>query len=154
MRKLAGFIGFICFLALAGALYLQHYQGYEPCSICILQRVVFLAIMLTCLVYLVRPYTLLMLPVLILGIVGVTLSAELVSLEGGPPGCSMDKLAFALDNLGASTFMPWLFEPRALCSDPAPRILGLSLVYWSGALYSLICFISSFMLRVRKSERK
>jgi len=38
--RLLGFLGFFaCVFGLALALYLQHYQGFEPCPMCIFQRV-------------------------------------------------------------------------------------------------------------------
>jgi protein dithiol:quinone oxidoreductase len=38
--RLLCFLGFLgCVIGLAFALYLQHFQGYEPCPMCIFQRV-------------------------------------------------------------------------------------------------------------------
>lgn len=38
--RLLGLLGFLaCVFGLAFALYLQHYQGFEPCPMCIFQRV-------------------------------------------------------------------------------------------------------------------
>jgi len=57
MTKYFG-VGFLIYLSLTtGALYMQHQMGLEPCPLCLMQRMAFMAIGLVCLIGLVLKFS-------------------------------------------------------------------------------------------------
>ena len=134
-------------LALEGAaLYLQHVLKVEPCNECIYVRAGILGIAVAGLIGAMAPKYLV---VRLIGLavwlcalgwslyrVMLLLDLERVVSEGGEASCKRFK-GFP-DWMPLETWLPEIFEPRALCGMVSWTFLGQSVTFWSGvALWGL-----------------
>ena len=123
-----------------GALFLQHVLGVEPCNECIYIRTGVLGIALAGLIGALAPQYLLMRVVGLaawLGALGwslyrvtVLLGLEQAVRNGEEASCKRFK-GFP-DWLPLDTWLPEVFEPRALCGTVSWTFLGQSVTMWSG----------------------
>ena len=138
-------LGFaVCAASMAYALYVQHVQGFQPCHLCIFQRVVMIALGLTFLAALLhdprrggnRGYAVLL---GLLGTVGVAIAARHVWLQAQPPGsvaacgASLDVM---FDMLPPSEVITRVFRGGAECQKIDWRFLGLSMPVWLMAVFA------------------
>lgn len=132
---------------IAFALYLQHAQAMLPCPLCIIQRYVFAAVAVICLVFAALPR----------GATkpGATLAA-LAALGGaGVAGwhlwvkanptvsCGIDPLETSLNRIPTAELLPFVFKADGLCSAEYAPILGLSIPQWSlfwFAVFAIVLF--------------
>jgi disulfide bond formation protein DsbB len=136
------------------ALILQQtgYQGvsFLPCPLCILQRVGYLGIMLSCLLAaVIAPLRKFFhgLAVLAAGY-GTVIAGHHVWLLSHPSeSCGIDPLEIWINQFGLVQSLPWLFKADGLCSAKLPAILGLQVPEWSllwfGAFF-LILLVTFF----------
>lgn len=122
--------------ALSAALYMQHGQGLEPCTMCIIQRYAFIWVGLCALLALVLPFRLLRVLVVLVGILGALggMAAALRNLwvMAYPEIlCGRDPVELFLNGLPTAQKFPEVFLALGLCSSPIPPLLGLSLPAWS-----------------------
>ncbi|MCR5881532.1 disulfide bond formation protein B [Rhizobacter sp. J219] len=130
----------IAVLSVAGvgaALVSQHVYGMEPCPWCILQRVIFLAIALVCLVGFASTR---IAGVLALGLALCGVAAALWQhfQAASSTSCALtlaDRIVIAtkLDSL-----WPDVFLARASCADAAVTLMGISYDLWSLALFVVV----------------
>ena len=130
------------------ALILQQtgYQGvsFLPCPLCILQRVGYLGIAISCL--LAASITALRkffhgLAVIAAGY-GAAIAGHHVWLLSHPgESCGIDPLEIWINQFQLVQNLPWLFKADGLCSAKLPAILGLQLPEWS-----LLWFAASFLI--------
>lgn len=130
-----------CALALDGAaLYLQHVLQVEPCNECIYVRTGVLGIAVAGLIGALAPKYLAM---RLIGVaawfvalgwslyrVTLLLGLERVVSEGGEASCKRFK-GFP-DWIPLDTWLPEVFEPRAMCGMVSWTFLGQSVTFWSG----------------------
>ncbi len=122
-----GLIGF--------ALYLQHVKQLQPCPLCIIQRYVFFAVALICIVAAFLPAA--------AARIGAGLGA-LAALGGAGvagwhvwiiahPGvsCGIDPLETSLNKIFTAELMPYLFKADGFCTDAVEPVLGLQIPLWS-----------------------
>ncbi|MDD2880357.1 MAG: disulfide bond formation protein B [Rhodoferax sp.] len=132
-------------LALDGvALYLQHVLKVEPCNECIYVRVGVLCIGLSGLLGALAPKYLAVRLVALaawLAALGWSLSRiyllldlERVVREGGEASCKRFK-GFP-DWMPLDTWLPNVFEPRAMCGTVSWTFLGHSVTFWIGVALS------------------
>lgn len=126
-----------CLGLVAFALYLQHVYDLEPCPLCILQRIAFMATGLFALLGIVFRSAALSrwLPVVVaLPIVaGLITAARHVWLEHFPPkalGCGAG-LEHMIQNTPLAELLPAIFRGTGDCSIVLWRFLGLSIAEWS-----------------------
>ena len=144
----------LCVAAVGIALVSQHVFDMQPCPWCILQRVIYLAIALLCLIG-----SAVSAGVLRRGIGVLTL---LLALSGGASALYQElvasksascNLTFAdkvISALGLDGAFPPLLQVTANCSDAAVSVLGVPYAYWSLALFIVIAAGSlSVVLRPR-----
>jgi disulfide bond formation protein DsbB len=138
--------------AVGGALVSQHVYDMQPCPWCVLQRLIFLAIALLCVVAALWNSR------------GSRLALSLVTLQLAASGmasalwqqlvaskstsCNLTLADKIVSALGLDGALPWLLEVRANCADAAAPLLGLPYAYWSLALFALLALAS---LRVMTS---
>jgi disulfide bond formation protein DsbB len=84
-RRLASLLVIGCFVALGGGLFVQHGLGYPPCSLCVLQRLAFIFVLL------------LTIPIALFGA-----SPAIAKLFAGPA------LLAALLGLGVAFYQVWI----------------------------------------------
>lgn len=133
----------LAFLACAGLLghayYLQHVQLLDPCPLCILQRMVFMAMGVLFLVGGVhdargwggRAYALV---VAFLGVLGAGIAGRHIYLQGLPPeqlpecGPGLD---YMLETLPFTEALVKVFTGSGECAEVSWTFLGLSMPAWA-----------------------
>ncbi len=132
--------------AVGAALVSQHVYGMEPCPWCILQRVIFLAIALACLVaFASRRIAGMLVVLLALSGVAAALWQHFKAAESSSCALTVaDKIvsAMRLDRL-----WPDVFLARASCADAAVSLWGLPYEFWSLGLFVLLAGAGAWTLR-------
>jgi disulfide bond formation protein DsbB len=139
-------LGFLICLALLGfALYLQHYEQQDPCPLCILQRIAFLALAAVFLVAALHGpgkagsaiYSGML---FIVAGVGAAIAARHVWLQHLPrqqvPECGPG-LEYMLQKLPLSQALGKIFKGSGECAEVGWTFLGLSIAEWSLAWFAL-----------------
>lgn len=134
---LAGFL--MAGTLILGALYLQYYEYQNPCPLCILQRVVYIALMAAFLVAgLHGPHktgaivysTLLV----IIALTGAAIAGRHVWLQHLPkdqvPACGPG-LSYILDRFPLASALEKIFKGSGECAEAGWHLMGLSLAGWS-----------------------
>jgi disulfide bond formation protein DsbB len=133
----------VCAALIAFGLYLQHSKGLEPCPLCILQRVIFVAIGVVALVAALvgtrRPAARIGmgLAVALLALAGAGVAARQSWLQHFPPPiqeCGAD-FYFLVDTTPLSKLLPALFSGTGDCAKRGWLFLNLSIAEWA-----LVCF--------------
>ena len=133
------------------------YQGvsFLPCPLCILQRVGYLLIAISC--FLAASFQLTRKffhgLAIIGGIYGSVIAGKQVWLLSHPgSSCGIDPLEVWINQFQVAQSVPWLFKADGLCSAKLPAILGLQVPEWSLVWFvflSLVMLIA-FIRDVRK----
>ena len=137
------FVG--CAALIGAALYLQEYEGLEPCPMCILQRYAFIALGVIALVAAIhgprgvglKVYAVL---VAIFALAGLGVAARHSYLQHFPPlreTCGTD-LEFLLNAFPISQALPKIFAGTGSCSRVDWSFLGLSIPEWSTAWFVIL----------------
>ena len=155
---LAGFA--ICLSLLAFALYLQYYQYQDPCPLCILQRIAFIAMMVVFLAGAIhgprRIGAFVYSTVLVLiSVVGGGIATRHVWLQHLPrdqvPQCGPG-LNYMLDRFPLAQALEKIFRGSGECAEVGWRFLGLSIAEWSLVWFVLLAALAAYIaLRARKS---
>ena len=134
---LLGFI--VCAGMIAFALYLQHFQGQEPCPLCILQRLAWIALGAIFLVAAVHGpsrtgATIYGALLFLVAATGVGIAARHVWLQNLPrdqvPACGPD-LEFMLQQFPLSETLRRVLSGTGECAETGWTFMGLSIAGWS-----------------------
>lgn len=123
------------------ALISQHVYGMQPCAWCVLPRLAFLAIAVSCgLALLARSLT-------------ARVSAHVVAVGSSVAGiaaalwqhfmattstsCALSLADRAIATLGLDHWIPSVFAAQASCADSATTLMGAPYEFWSLALFVL-----------------
>ncbi|MCH8180793.1 MAG: disulfide bond formation protein B [Proteobacteria bacterium] len=136
---LAG-IGLACAASVGLALLAQHRLGMEPCPWCILQRILFVALAVLCLLASALPAlarrVLAGLGLLLaLGGMAAALWQHFVAAQSS--SCALTLADRIITATGLDVRWPEAFEVRASCADAAVSVLGVPFELWSLALFAL-----------------
>lgn len=137
----------LCVAAVGIALVSQHVYDMQPCPWCILQRIIYLAIALLCLiaaaVSAAIPRRVIGVLTLLLALSGgaSALYQELVASTSA--SCNLTFADKVISALGLDGAYPPLLQVTANCSDAAVSVLGVPYAYWSLALFIAIAAASS-----------
>lgn len=129
----------LCLAAVGVALVSQHVYGMEPCPYCILQRVIFLAIALACLLGLVwagragRRFGAAL--ALLLALSGVATALYQHFVAAASASCNLTMADRIVGAMKLDSFWPDVFSARASCADAAVDLLGVPYEFWSLALF-------------------
>jgi disulfide bond formation protein DsbB len=134
--------------AVGAALVSQHVYGMEPCPWCILQRVIFLAIALACLVGLVARRLAGGL-VLLLALCGVAAALWQHFKAAASSSCAMTLADNIVSAMKLDSLWPDVFLPRASCADAAVTLAGVPYDFWSLALFVLLAVAGAALARRR-----
>ena len=142
------FLSFLSLGLVAFAVVLQQvgYQGvsFLPCPLCVLQRVGFLGIALSCLLAAGIPRLRKLfhgLAILAAGY-GVAVAGHHVWLLSHPSeSCGIDPLETWINQFQLANGLPWLFKADGLCSAKLPAILGLQVPEWSLLWFGVMLLI-------------
>lgn len=136
-------IAVICAVLIAAALYLQHFEGLEPCPLCILQRYAFIAIGVFALLaawrWPRRGTKVLAALALVAAIAGGATSARHVQIQMNPESLACGPgLATMLENFPLTEVLPKIFRGSGDCGAIDWSLLGLSMPAWAGIWFVLI----------------
>ena len=139
---------------LAAALYMQHAQGLQPCTMCIIQRYAFAWIGLCALVALVFPLRVVRTLASAAGILGavggvVAAARNLWVMSRPDILCGRDPVELFLNGLPTAQWFPKVFIASGLCSDPIPPLFGLALPAWSLIGLVVLAALLGFAIRRR-----
>ncbi len=127
----AGLLGF--------GLYLQHVEHLDPCPLCILQRIAFIAIGLTALVAAIHNpqkigNTIYAISLTIFAGIGAGIAGWHVWLQHMPRGKAVEcgpGLDYMLDAFPLSKALPMIFKGSGDCGNIVWSFLGLSIPGWA-----------------------
>lgn len=129
-------------LMLAYGLYLQHVVGLEPCPMCIVQRYVWVLIVLVAAVASLSPVRWRTVEWVVLGILallGAGVAARQSWLQWFPPevmSCGRDLFGM-IEAFPLKRVIPMLFKGSGDCSAVDWTFLGLTIANWS-----FLCFVA------------
>jgi disulfide bond formation protein DsbB len=143
------YLSLFCLGLVVFALILQQvgYQGvkFSPCPLCILQRVGYLGITVTCFLAAGFPAPLRKwfhgLAIVAAGY-GLSIAGRQVWLLSHPEtSCGIDPLETWINQFQLVKNLPWLFKADGLCSAQLPPILGLQVPEWSLIWFSVLLLV-------------
>jgi disulfide bond formation protein DsbB len=134
--------------SVGAALVSQHVYGMEPCPWCILQRVIFLAIALVCLIGIFAKRLAGAL-VLLLALCGVGAALWQHFKAAASSSCAMTLADNIVSAMKLDSLWPDVFLPRASCADAAVSLAGVPYEFWSLALFVLLGAAGALLLRRR-----
>ena len=152
-RVFAG-VALACIAAVGAALVTQHVFNMQPCPWCVLQRLIFLAIALACIVALIcRSAAGRFIGGgigFVLALCGVAAALWQHFKAAASASCNLtlaDKIVSG--TLHLDELLPNVFSPRASCADAAVNLFGIPYDFWSLALFVLIAIalLRSFSAR-------
>ncbi|ANQ86532.1 putative disulfide bond formation protein B [Azoarcus olearius] len=146
-----------CAALLAFGLYLQHYQGIEPCPMCIMQRYAFALVGVIALVAGlhgprgagVRVYGGLL---LLAALAGGSVAARQTWMQLYPPEipeCGPG-LEYMLESFPLTSALPMIFRGAGDCSAIDWTFLGLSLANWSLLNFGAAALLALWLLFGRR----
>ncbi len=139
------FITLVCVASLSAALYLQIVEEMAPCPWCVIQRYIFVAIALVCLVFAFLPDALRRLGTTIAALLSliVTAAAGWLLWVQAHPGvsCGIDPMETSLNTFLPAQWFPTLFQADGLCTTVYENIVGLSISQWSFVAFALLTIV-------------
>lgn len=139
--------------ALGVALYMQHGQGLQPCTLCIIQRYAFIWVGFCALIMWALPFRSIRILASALGLLGaiggiIAAARNLWVLNHPEILCGRDPVEIFLNALPTARWIPEVFVASGLCSSPIPPLFGLPLPTWS--LIGLLGLAALFLIALRK----
>lgn len=143
-----GFV--ICAALLAFALYLQYFEEQDPCPLCILQRVAFMAMMAVFAVAALHGprkraaivYTAIL---LVVAGIGAAIAGRQVWLQHLPasqvPACGPG-LSYMLERFPLSQALQKILAGSGECAEAGWRFLGLTIAGWSLTWFVLLGLVA------------
>jgi len=146
---LFAFVAAVSSAALAAALVSQHIYDMQPCPWCVLQRLVFVAIVVFAVLGFVwrgaaggrvaGTFALL------LALVGIAAALWQQVVAAKSASCNLTLADRIVNATTLDRLLPDVFEARASCADAAVSLLGVPYAYWAAAVFAL-CAIA--LLRI------
>lgn len=154
-RVLSGFLFLASVIGMAFALYLEHFQGLEPCPLCVFQRLGLIGLgFFSLLAFLHHPRSVSLRRIYTgLGGLAVMWSAAVairhVWLQTLPadqvPSCGPG-LDYLVSALPLSTVLQQVLSGSGECAEVDWTLLGLSLPVWSAAFFVVLTALSLWQL--------
>jgi len=144
--------------AIAAALVSQHVFDMQPCPWCVLQRLIFAAIALACVVGLLWRRALAQRlaggAVILLAIEGVVAALWQHFVAAASSSCSLTFADRVMNSLGLDALAPEVFQARASCADAAVKLLGLPYECYSLGLFVLLGVAGAVVLMQPAGPRR
>ncbi len=154
-RFVSGFLFLASVIGMAFALYLEHVQGFEPCPLCVFQRVGLIALGVVSLIaFIHNPASNIMKRVYaLLGSVGILWSAGVAArhvwLQNLPPdqvpSCGPG-LDYLVDALPLKSVLSQVLSGSGECAVVDWSFLGQSLPVWSFLFFAVLALVSLWQL--------
>ncbi len=130
---------------LGAALYLQFSKDMLPCPWCIIQRYIFAAIALICVIAAFLPQGLRRAGAglaFLTSLGGIGAGAWLLWVQANPNvSCGIDPLETSLNKIATAELLPFLFKADGLCTTAYPPIFGLSVAQWSTVWFVILAIV-------------
>ena len=162
MPRLGYAAGFVTCGALLGfALYLQHFQGQDPCPLCIFQRIAFTALMIVFLVAALHGpgrtgATIYGGLQVLVAAVGVAIASRHVWLQHLPkdrvPECGPG-LDYILGKYSALGALQKVLAGSGECAESGWRLLGLSIAEWSLLWLVLLGAYAAYLIVAARRQK-
>lgn len=142
--------------AVGAALISQHQFNMQPCPWCVLQRIIFLAMALGCLIGLVGRHWLArcLAASLTLILAGCGIAAALWQhfVAAKSASCALTFADKVIIYGELDSYFPEIFAVRASCSEAATQLLGIPYEFWSLALYMVLAgmMVQTFRVSMRR----
>jgi protein dithiol:quinone oxidoreductase len=156
-RRFVYFLGFIAItLLLSGAFYLEKYDGFNPCPLCVLQRIDVAFLGIVFFMGAVIPFkkigsVILGFISLFVALIGIFLAGRQVWLQHLPPNSNADcgvSLQYLMHVLPLDEVMKKVLQGTAECSQTGWELMHISLAEWS-----LACFVGFAVLALWQTWR-
>mgnify|MGYP001584664983 CR=1 FL=1 len=143
----------LCAALLGYGYYLQHFQGQDPCPLCLVQRGLYYCLLLTFVVAAVHSpertaHRIYCAAALVWALAGAAVAARQVWLQHQPPDrvpdCGPD-LFFMLENLPLARTIEKLFTGSGQCAEVNWTFLGLSIAGWSLLWFAALAFYALWL---------
>lgn len=147
-------IAVTCIGLLAGAVYFQYTAYMLPCPWCIIQRYLYTAIALICLITAFRPAATRVGAMFgaLFGLAGVGAAAWLIWVQAHPSvSCGIDPVETSLNKIPTAKLLPFLFKANGLCTTEYDPIMGLSMPQWSLLAFIGMTIVLAF-LAIRRAR--
>ena len=152
--RLAG-VAAVSVAAVGAALVSQHVFGMQPCPWCVLQRVIFLAIAIVCLLGAIGPTIVRRIGAALgsaLALCGVAAALWQHFQAASSASCGMTLADTIVAGwLQLDQWQPDVFSARASCADAAVNLFGVPYDFWSLALFALIAML---LVRVLPAQKR
>jgi len=137
-------VAILCIALLGAALYLQIVEEMMPCPLCIIQRYLFAAIAIICIVFAFLPSGSSRAGAglgLLAALGGIATAGWHLWVQAHPgTSCGIDPLETSLNTIPTAKLFPMLFKADGLCATPYP-FLGLSIPQWSLIWFAIIALL-------------
>lgn len=147
-RPLLAATAAVCLGAVGAALFTQYQWDMQPCPWCVLQRLVFVAIAVACLLGLAAPRLGAALA-LVLALAGVAAALWQHFVAASAESCDLTLADRIMGATGLDAAFPEVFMAMASCADAKVDLLGLPYEAWSGMLFAAIAVAMVAVLRRR-----
>ena len=158
-RSIFFLIGLVCAALLGVAFYMEHVMGLEPCPLCWLQRIAFIAVAVVCLLAVIHNPGNIAARVYggfltVAAGAGVALAGRQLWLQSLPadqvPACG-PSVEYMLDVLPLSEVFLTAIQGTGDCAEVVWRFLGLSIPGWT-ALFFVALAITGLVLLFRPAR--
>jgi disulfide bond formation protein DsbB len=150
LNALLRLIAITCLVAVGAAVYLQYTFDWRPCPWCILQRVIFVAIAVLCLIASalksVKARVGLVVATLVLSVLGVASALWQHFMAAKSTSCSLTLADKIVTGLGLDTLWPKVFEVTGSCAEAAVSMAGIPFEFWSLALFVAIAVVAGLLI--------
>lgn len=130
---------------LGAALYLQFGKDMLPCPWCIIQRYIFAAIALICLVAAFLPQGLKRAGAglgFLASLGGIGAGAWLLWVQANPNvSCGIDPMETSLNKIFTAELLPFLFKADGFCTTEYAPVFGLSVAQWSTVWFAILAIV-------------
>lgn len=145
--------------AIGAALVSQHVFDMQPCPWCVLQRLIFAAIALACVIGLLLQRNTLAQriaggAVILLAIEGVVAALWQHFVAAASASCNLTFADRVMNSLGLDALLPEVFQARASCADAAVKLLGLPYEFYSLGLFVLLGAAGALVLTQPSRARR
>lgn len=137
-------IAFLAFSALGAALVSQHVFDMLPCAWCVLQRVIYIVILVFALIGLLVPA----LKKAALGLITLTAATGAgvaiyqITVASNSLSCDLTLADRFITGSGLDVAAPWMFGVYASCFDAAVDLFGVEYAVWSLVLFVALAVAS------------
>jgi protein dithiol:quinone oxidoreductase len=144
-RRLLILIALLSFAAVGVALISQYVFDMQPCAYCVLQRLIYLAVGVVCLLTALGGGVLRRLGALLglaLAACGVWAAYYQYTVASKLLSCAQTFADRFIASLGLDTLLPQVFGAYATCAEAVVKVLGVEYALWSLALFVVLALLS------------